>query len=306
MSTALSADLPADFATPAAPAAQRRPGQSATLPASANRPALCLVRPGGQWVQRSEPILGSLFRVEVWCGQRSRGEAAVAAVLHEMRRIDRVVSPYLPGGALGTTRREASWRPAALAPELTQLIETAMQWAQHCQAAFDPQATDRSPQAGMQLDLRACARAHAVDRCMAVLHERCVAQARVVSGTAQGVIGPARDASGGLWKACLGPDYELELTRGTLVSHADGLFSAAVLGGSALIGEALSRGLLHLGVQRGLDLLRRWPELQTLMVDATGTVQASPGLRFSRSAGSQGRWLDANAAERWSGELLKR
>jgi len=46
-----------------------------------------------------------------------------------MHRIDRAVSPHLPGGALGTTRREASWRPAASAPELTQLIETAMQWA---------------------------------------------------------------------------------------------------------------------------------------------------------------------------------
>jgi thiamine biosynthesis lipoprotein ApbE len=86
----------------------------------------------------------------VWCEQRNRGEAAVAAVLHEMHRIDRAVSPYLPGGALGTTRPEANWRPAALAPELTQLIETAMQWAQHCQTAFDPQAADRSPQAGLQ------------------------------------------------------------------------------------------------------------------------------------------------------------
>jgi hypothetical protein len=54
---------------------------------------------------------------------------------------------------------------------------------------------------------------------------------------------------------------ELELTRWTLVSHADGLFSAAVLDSSALAGEALSRGLQHLRVQRGLDLLRRWPEL---------------------------------------------
>jgi hypothetical protein len=54
---------------------------------------------------------------------------------------------------------------------------------------------------------------------------------------------------------------ELKLPRRTLVSHADGLFSAVVLGSSALAGQPLSRGLLHLGVQRGLDLLRRWPEL---------------------------------------------
>jgi len=103
----------------------------------------------------------------VWCEQRNHGEAAVAAVLHELHRIDRAVSPYLPGGALGTTRREASWRPAASAPELTQLIETAMQWARHCQTAFGPQVADRSSQAGLQLDLRARARAHAVYRSMA-------------------------------------------------------------------------------------------------------------------------------------------
>jgi len=87
------------------------------------------------------------------------------------------------------------------------------------------------------------------------------------------------------------------------VSHADGLFSAAVLGSSALAGEALSRGLLHLGVQRGLDLLRRWPELQALMVNATGTVYANPGLAFSRSAGSRlGQRLSANALQRQSGK----
>ena len=92
------------------------------------------------------------------------------------------------------------------------------------------------------------------------------------------MIGQGRETTRWLWKACLSRDLELELTRWTLVSHADGLFSAAVLGSSALVGEALSRGLLHLGVQRGLDLLRRWPELQALMVDATGTVRASLGL----------------------------
>jgi len=119
----------------------------------------------------------SLLRAEVWCEQRNRSGAAVAAVLHELHRIDRAVSPHLPGGALGTTRREASWRPAALAPELTQLIETAMQWAQHCQRAVGPQAADRSPQAGLQLDLRACARAHAVDRSMALLRMRSVVRA---------------------------------------------------------------------------------------------------------------------------------
>lgn|GEM_PF-6379033 len=145
-------------------------------------------------MQRSDPILGSLLRAEVWCEQRNRGEAAVSAVLHEMHRIDRAVSPYLPGGALGTTRREASWRPAALAPELTQLIETAMQWAHHCQTAFGPQAADRSsPQAGLQLDLRARARAHAVDRSIALLCVRSVVRAGVVSGTAQSVIGQGRE-----------------------------------------------------------------------------------------------------------------
>lgn len=96
-------------------------------------------------MQRSDPILGSLLRAEVWCEQRNRGEAAVSAVLHEMHRIDRAVSPYLPGGALGTARLEASGPQAALAPELTQLTKTALQWAKHCQTAFAPQAAARKP-----------------------------------------------------------------------------------------------------------------------------------------------------------------
>lgn len=70
-----------------------------------------------------------------------------------------------------------------------------------------------------------------------------------------------------------------------------------------MTGEALSRGLLHLGVQRGLDLLRRWSELQALVVNATGTVHASYGLAFSRSAGSRlGQCLSANALQRQSGK----
>jgi len=66
------------------------------------------------------------------------------------------------------------------------------------------------------------------------------------------------------------------------------VWRAAVLGSAALTGEALSLGLLHLGVQRGLNLLRRWPELQTLMVNATGTVRDSPGLAW-HSAAAQAR-----------------
>ena len=70
------------------------------------------------------------------------------------------------------------------------------------------------------------------------------------------------------------------MTRWVLVSHADSLFSAALLGSTALEGEALSLGLLQLGVQRGLNLLRHWPELQALMVNAAGTVRDSPGLAW--------------------------
>jgi len=61
--------------------------------------------------------------------------------------------------------------------------------------------------------------------------------------------------------------------------------------------------LLNLGAQRGLDLLRRWPELQALMINATVYVHASPGLAFSHSAGSRlGQRLSANALQRQSGK----
>lgn len=272
---------------------QRLPASAGARPASANRPSLCLVRPGGHWVQRAEPILGRLVRVEVWSEQRSRGEAAVAAVLHEVHRIERVVGPHLPGHTL---RREASWRSAMLAPELTRLIEAAMHWAQHCQAAFDPAATDRNPQAGLQLDLRACARAHAVDRCLALLRERELVQARVVAGGSQGVIGAGREAADGSfgvadvrtaasprppWTATLehpaqpGHGVVLPVRDGTLVSAADEALAVAVMSDSALAGEALSRGLLHLGVQRGLGLMQQWPAMQAVFVDERGQTHTT-------------------------------
>ena len=55
----------------------------------------------------------------------------------------------------------------------------------------------------------------------------------MVSGTARDVIGQGRETTRWLWQACLSRDLELELPRRTLVSHADGLFGAAVLGSSA-------------------------------------------------------------------------
>jgi len=92
---------------------------------------------------------------------------------------------------IGCNVQSPSWatyfRPKCGASRTTA-GKNALQWAQHRQTAFEPQAVDRSPQVGLQLDLSACARAHAVDRCTALLRERSMVQARVEPGTDQGVI----------------------------------------------------------------------------------------------------------------------
>ena len=176
-------------------------------PARSSGHAAGFGQPTGPVLVAPGSALGATFRAHLGrpISGRSEVRAARTRLGGSCRRAARDAphrprrQPVLPAGALGTTRREASWRPAALAPELTQLIEIAFQSAQHCQTAFDPQAVDRCPQAALQLDLRTCVRAHAIDRCTALLRERSSVQARVVSGTAQGVIKQGRETTRGLW-----------------------------------------------------------------------------------------------------------
>ena len=48
-----------------------------------------------KWMSREEAIMGTAIRAELWHEDPAKGEAALDAVMEEMHRIDRAMSPWL-------------------------------------------------------------------------------------------------------------------------------------------------------------------------------------------------------------------
>jgi thiamine biosynthesis lipoprotein len=229
---ASAAMLSPQASTPANVRANVRASAHANAPASKNWQAQ-LPRPGGAWVQREEPIMGTAIRVELWCEQRSRGVAAAAAVLEEMHRIDRAMSPHHANSELCRINREAAQRAVPLSAEMCMLIERALHWSRISNGAFDisyaavgqhydyrrhqrPDAqllarsrelvgwqqlqldpaarTLRFGRQGMRIDLGGFAKGHAVDCCAQLLRERGIAHAMVSAGGDSRVIGARKDS----------------------------------------------------------------------------------------------------------------
>lgn len=183
------------------------------------------------WVVREEAIMGTAIRVELWAPDRRSGEAAAAAVMDEMHRIDRAMSPHKPTSELCRINREAARQPVVLSEEMYRLVERAIAFSRLSDGAFDisyaavgqlydyrqrvrpsadalkaaqanvgwqqlklnPQArTLRFGREGMRIDLGGFAKGHAVDNAVALLARRGVKHAHVSAGGDSRVLGDRR------------------------------------------------------------------------------------------------------------------
>jgi thiamine biosynthesis lipoprotein len=183
------------------------------------------------WVQRDEAIMGTAIRVELWCEDTRHGDAAAAAVMQEMHRIDRAMSPHKPGSELCRINREAAQRAVPLSDEMWRLVERAVGFSELTDGAFDisyaavgqhydyrarrrpdaatlaqarehvgwrkllldPQArTLRFAEPGMRIDLGGFAKGHAVDNAAALLRQRGIRHAMVSAGGDSRIIGDRR------------------------------------------------------------------------------------------------------------------
>ena len=202
--------------------APSQPGQFTFDFARRTRPA------AAGYVQRDEAIMGTAIHVELWCEDRRQGEAAAAAVMDEMHRIDRAMSPHKPTSELCRINREAARQPVPLSEEMYALIEQALAFSRLTQGAFDisyaavgqlydyrqrvqPSAaaleraralvgwqhlhldarsrTLRFGREGMRIDLGGFAKGHAVDRAALLLRRRGISSAHVSAGGDSRVIG---------------------------------------------------------------------------------------------------------------------
>jgi thiamine biosynthesis lipoprotein len=191
------------------------------------------------WVVREEAIMGTAIRVELWAEDRRLGERAAAAVMEEMHRIDRCMSPHKPTSELSRINRDAARQSVPLSDEMYRLVEQALAFSRLSGGAFDisyaalgrlydyrarlrPDAAalqaarerigwhhlhldpqHRSLRFGLQgmcIDLGGFAKGHAVDRATTLLRRRGIVHAMVSAGGDSRAIG---DRGGRPWSVAI-------------------------------------------------------------------------------------------------------
>lgn len=182
-----------------------------------------------EWVSRiDDGIMGTRMVVEVWTDTNAQGNAAIDAVLDEMRRLDEAMSTYKPSSEVSKVNAEASMHPVKITRELFDLLTQAVEFSRITQGAFDityasvgfmydfrqhekpteqqiaaalpavnykhlvldpKQLTIKFSQPGVRIDLGGIAKGYAVDRGIALLQARGITHALVTAGGDSRVIG---------------------------------------------------------------------------------------------------------------------
>src|SRR5881397_2343510 len=97
--------------------------RSPRLPVAAGVPA------SGRWFARDEAIMGTAIHVELWSDDAALAQRAIDAVMAEMHRIDRLMSPFKDDSELSCINRGAATKPVAVGAELFGLIERSLQFS---------------------------------------------------------------------------------------------------------------------------------------------------------------------------------
>ena len=196
---------------------------------------LALLRPAAaqaEWLSRTvDGVMGTRIAVELWSEQRASGEAAIDAVMADMRRIDAAMSTYKPDSELSRVNAEAAKGPVKITPELLGLLSTALEYSRITDGAFDityasvgfmydfrarqrpseAQIRDHLPAVnyrlvqldraastvrflrdGVRIDLGGIAKGHAVDSCIGILQARGIPNATVTAGGDSRILGDRR------------------------------------------------------------------------------------------------------------------
>ncbi len=175
--------------------------------------------------------MGTAIRVECWADERGAGEAAIAAVMGEMHRIDAAMSPYKETSELSRINRDAGSQAVPVSRELYELIARSIEFSRLSDGAFDityaaaghlydyrrgirptdealaaaraaigyrnlildPHArTIRFARAGMRIDLGGFAKGYAVDNGAAILRRHGIANGIVTAGGDSRIVGDRR------------------------------------------------------------------------------------------------------------------
>ncbi|MGD9842464.1 MAG: FAD:protein FMN transferase [Steroidobacteraceae bacterium] len=182
-----------------------------------------------EWVYRvDDGIMGTRMTVEVWTDTAAQGNAAIDAVLAEMRRLDESMSTYKSSSEVSRVNAEAAQHPVKISKELFDLLTQAVEFSRITHGAFDityasvgfmydfrqhekpddkqiaaalpavnyrhllldaAQQTIGFSQPGVRIDLGGIAKGYAVDRGIALLQARGIDHAMVSAGGDSRIIG---------------------------------------------------------------------------------------------------------------------
>ena len=175
--------------------------------------------------------MGTAISVELWSDDALGGESAIDAVMQEMHRIDRTMSPHKADSELSRINRDAGSAPVPVSAEMARLLARANDFSQLSGGAFDityaavghlydyrnrikpDEAALAQARAavgyrnlvldmrartvhfavpGMRIDLGGFAKGHAVDNATSILRHRGIRHAIVSAGGDSRVIGDRR------------------------------------------------------------------------------------------------------------------
>lgn len=91
-----------------------------------------------EWLERTvDGTMGTRIRVELWAEERDAGEAAIDAVMQEMRHIDATMSTYKPASEISRVNAQAATAPLRISQELFDLLSTSVEYSRITDGAFD-------------------------------------------------------------------------------------------------------------------------------------------------------------------------
>src|SRR5277367_6262327 len=91
-----------------------------------------------EWVRRiTDGIMGTRITVELWSDDKAQAEAAIDALLDEMRHIDESMSTYKPTSEVSQVNAKAADGPMKISKELFDLLVKARQYSVITDGAFD-------------------------------------------------------------------------------------------------------------------------------------------------------------------------
>lgn len=98
----------------------------------------CLAVPAqAEWYSREEAIMGTAIRVDLWHDDAATAHAAMAAVMDEMHRIDRAMSPYKEDSELSRINREAADKTLIISQEMADILARSIEFSVLSDGAFD-------------------------------------------------------------------------------------------------------------------------------------------------------------------------